>query len=82
MPGGLPAVSWLVRGVIYRCRGRCWRCRRVSFRFSVPACGKSYFLASMTWRLRNVLPRYFGLALADADPLMNHRLHEYESQQF
>lgn len=47
-----------------------------------PACGKSYFLTAMTWRLRRVLPRYFALSLADADPVSNHRLHEYESMQF
>ena len=47
-----------------------------------PACGKSYFLTAMTWRLRDVLPRYFALGLTDADPVSNHRLHEYESMQF
>lgn len=47
-----------------------------------PACGKSYFMASMIWQLRQNLPRYFGLTLADADAMMNHRLQEYESQQF
>ena len=34
-----------------------------------PSCGKSYFLAAMTWRLRKVLPRYFGLSFGDADPI-------------
>ncbi len=47
-----------------------------------PACGKSYFLASMTWRLRNVLPQYFGLTFSDADPTANALLNEYEEQQF
>jgi hypothetical protein len=47
-----------------------------------PASGKSYFLAAMTWRLRHVLPKYFLVALNDADPQLNHRLHEYESLQF
>lgn len=47
-----------------------------------PACGKSYFLASMTWRLRQVLPQRFGLAFADADPTANSVLNEYEEQQF
>lgn len=47
-----------------------------------PACGKSYFLAAMTWRLRRVLPKYFSIGFNDADPLLNHRLHEYESLQF
>jgi len=47
-----------------------------------PACGKSYFLAATTWRLRKVLPKYFSIGFNDADPLLNHRLHEYESLQF
>lgn len=47
-----------------------------------PACGKSYFLASMTWRLRKVLPQVFGLSFADADPMANALLNEYEEQQF
>jgi hypothetical protein len=47
-----------------------------------PASGKSYFLAAMTWRLRNVLPKYFAVGFNDADPAMNHRLQEYVSLQF
>jgi hypothetical protein len=47
-----------------------------------PASGKSYFLAAMTWRLRKVLPKRFSLGLSDADPILNHRLQEYESLQF
>lgn len=47
-----------------------------------PACGKSYFLASMTWQLRQMLPSRFSLALNDADASVNARLHEYEEQQF
>ena len=47
-----------------------------------PASGKSYLLAAMTWRLRNVLPKNFHLAFGDADPASNLRLHEYESLQF
>jgi hypothetical protein len=47
-----------------------------------PACGKSYFLAAMTWRLRQVMPKHFLVAFNDADPQLNHRLHEYESLQF
>ena len=43
-----------------------------------PACGKSYFLASMTWQLRKVLPKNFSLAFGDADPVSNDRLHGYE----
>ncbi len=47
-----------------------------------PASGKSYFLASMTWRLRQVLPKHFALNFGDADPGSNHRLQEYEALQF
>jgi hypothetical protein len=47
-----------------------------------PACGKSYFLASMTWKLRQMLPSKFQVALIDADASANARLHQYEEQQF
>ncbi len=47
-----------------------------------PASGKSYFLASMVWKLRHTLPAEFGLAFSDADPELNLRLHQYESTQF
>ena len=47
-----------------------------------PASGKSYFLASMTWRLRQLLPKYFALNFGDADPASNQRLQEYEALQF
>src|SRR4051812_13981506 len=47
-----------------------------------PSCGKSYFLASMTWQLRKVLPKNFSLAFGDADPVSNDRLHGYEGLQF
>jgi hypothetical protein len=47
-----------------------------------PASGKSYFLASMTWQLRQILPSRFGIAMTDTDTVSNARLHEYEEQQF
>ncbi|HBJ35237.1 MAG TPA: hypothetical protein DDZ51_10880, partial [Planctomycetaceae bacterium] len=47
-----------------------------------PACGKSYFLASMTWKLRQTLPTRFAVAMNDADAQANARLHQYEEQQF
>ena len=47
-----------------------------------PASGKSYFLASMTYKLRTTLPNVFGLSFSDSDVNMNHRLREYETQQF
>jgi hypothetical protein len=47
-----------------------------------PASGKSYFLASMSWQLRQLLPSRFSIAMTDTDPVSNARLHEYEEQQF
>lgn len=47
-----------------------------------PACGKSYFLASMTWKMRQMLPSKFAVSMNDADAMANARLHEYEEQQF
>lgn len=47
-----------------------------------PACGKSYFLASMTWKMRQMLPSKFALSMNDSDAIANARLHEYEELQF
>ncbi len=47
-----------------------------------PACGKSYFLAAMTWRLRRILPKYFSMSFGDADPVSNRILNDYEEKQF
>lgn len=47
-----------------------------------PACGKSYFLTSMAWRLRQTLPKRFAVAMNDADASGNAKLHEYEQMQF
>ncbi|MDG2013860.1 MAG: hypothetical protein P8J33_10160, partial [Pirellulaceae bacterium] len=47
-----------------------------------PACGKSYFLASMTWQLRQTLPGAFKLGFADADGECNEILATYEEDQF
>ncbi|MDO4559173.1 MAG: hypothetical protein Q4C47_09420, partial [Planctomycetia bacterium] len=47
-----------------------------------PGSGKSYFLAAMTWKLRQVLPQLFHVTFTDADPEVNLRLQEYESIQF
>jgi hypothetical protein len=47
-----------------------------------PACGKSFFLTAMTWELRRLLPDHFGLTFADADPLSNRTLNEYEESLF
>ena len=46
-----------------------------------PASGKSYFLTTMTWELRQLMPRAF-LTFSDADPVANSALHEYEQTLF
>ena len=48
----------------------------------VPACGKSYLLATMSWELRGLLPREFGISFSDADTLANRSLNEYEETLF
>lgn len=47
-----------------------------------PSCGKTYFLASMTWRLRHTMPKNFAMTFSDADPVSNLVLNEYENEQF
>ncbi|HQU44261.1 MAG TPA: hypothetical protein PK867_15680, partial [Pirellulales bacterium] len=47
-----------------------------------PASGKSYFLAAMTWQLRQSLGSYFSIAFGDADPAANRSLNEYEELLF
>ncbi len=47
-----------------------------------PACGKSYFLASMLWRMRQLLPSRFAVSMNDSDAMANSRLHQYEELQF
>ncbi|OYP34390.1 hypothetical protein [Rhodopirellula sp. MGV] len=50
--------------------------------FGAPACGKSYFLTSLSWKLRQTLPKRFAVSLSDVDAETNSRIHEYEEQQF
>ena len=47
-----------------------------------PRSGKSYFLAAMTWRLRQVLPQNFMIGFADADAGANRELQRNENLQF
>ena len=47
-----------------------------------PGCGKSYYLASSTWRLRRVLPKFFGLNFEDVDNVTNQWLNDYEERLF
>lgn len=46
-----------------------------------PACGKSYFLTTMVWELRRLLPQA-RLSFSDADPMANSPIHEYEQTLF
>jgi hypothetical protein len=48
----------------------------------VPARGKSFFLTAMTWELRRLLLKHFALTFADADPVANRHLNEYEESLF
>ncbi|SLM29931.1 hypothetical protein MTBBW1_2030021 [Desulfamplus magnetovallimortis] len=47
-----------------------------------PGSGKSYYLASSTWMLRKMLPRYFGLTFEDVDNVTNQWLNAYEEALF
>jgi hypothetical protein len=47
-----------------------------------PGCGKSVFLAAMTWMLRKSLPAQCGLMFQDIDPDVNRILTDYEHQMF
>ncbi len=47
-----------------------------------PASGKSYFLTTMTWQLRQVLPMHFHVAFTDADPTANRVLNASEESLF
>jgi hypothetical protein len=47
-----------------------------------PASGKSYFLASATWKLREVFTNSFGVTFQDADPGANLALNEAEESLF
>lgn len=47
-----------------------------------PSCGKSYYLAAMTWQLRQVMPKRFAMSFADADPTSNRMLNSYEEDLF
>ncbi len=47
-----------------------------------PASGKSYFLTTMTWQLRQVLPMHFHVAFTDADPTANRVLNACEESLF
>ena len=46
-----------------------------------PAAGKSYYLTSMIWQLRHIMPK-FGVTFTDADPVSNGVIHDYEHKLF
>lgn len=48
----------------------------------VPGSGKSYFLTSMTWQLRQLLASKFSLQFHDVDTDLNRILGEYEELLF
>jgi hypothetical protein len=48
----------------------------------VPSSGKSYYLAAMTWQLRNQLPKQFRLSFGDMDPESNQTIRDYETTLF
>lgn len=47
-----------------------------------PASGKSYYLAAMTWQLRNVLSKQLDYSFVDTDATFNSVLNNYESILF
>lgn len=44
--------------------------------------GKSYFLASMVWELRRLMPKTFAFTFGDADSTSNRIVNEYERTLF
>ncbi len=47
-----------------------------------PASGKSFYLSSLTWTLRNLLPHTFRVSFTDADPGYNRALNASEESLF
>lgn len=47
-----------------------------------PSSGKSYLLASMSWKLRTTLPELFAMRYMDVDATTNHWLNDYEEKLF
>ena len=47
-----------------------------------PGCGKSFFLAAMTWELRRLLAGPFAVSFTDADTSSNSLLKHYENSLF
>jgi hypothetical protein len=47
-----------------------------------PGCGKSWYLAALTWELRKVLPGNFQLKFSDVEPFINQALTTNEEALF
>jgi hypothetical protein len=47
-----------------------------------PSSGKSYFLSSAMWKLREELARHFSVAFTDTDPAMNRAITANEARLF
>ena len=47
-----------------------------------PSSGKSYFLASLSWKLRSTLPNAFSVRFLDVDAITNQWVNEYEQTLF
>ena len=47
-----------------------------------PSSGKSYFLASAMWKMREEMARHFSLAFTDTDPAMNQAIADNEARLF
>lgn len=50
--------------------------------FGSPNSGKSFYLASLVWELRQTLPARFKISITDADPVSNGVIREYEDSLF
>ena len=47
-----------------------------------PSCGKSYYLSALSWQMRQLLPQFFAISFADADPSINITLTDAERRLF
>lgn len=47
-----------------------------------PSSGKSFFLGTLAWELRRIMPAHFGMAFADLETGLNEVLHSYEDTLF
>lgn len=47
-----------------------------------PSCGKSFYLAALSWEMRRLMPSQFGMSFGDTDAAANQVLIDYEQQLF